>query len=86
MHANIDIVSANWFKEIFLVAQTVGNLPAVWANWAQSLGGEDALKEMQPTPVFCLQNPRDRGARWFQRVRHDQATNTFSSFPEQISK
>ena len=52
MHANIDIVSANWFKEIFLVAQTVGNLPAVWANWAQSLGGEDALKEMQPTPVF----------------------------------
>ena len=52
MHANIDIVSGNWFKEVFLVAQTVGNLPAVWANWAQSLGREDALKEMQPTLVF----------------------------------
>jgi len=53
MHANIDIVSGKWYREIFLVAQTVGNLTAMWATWVRSLGREDALKkEMQPTPVF----------------------------------
>ena len=58
MHANIDIVSGNWYREIFLVAQRVGNLTAMWATWVRSLGREDALKkEMQPTPVFLPGEP-----------------------------
>ena len=32
-------------------------------TWIWSLGGEDSLEEgMATTPVFCLENPTDRGA------------------------
>ena len=38
---------------VFLVAQMVKNLPAVWESQVQSLGGEDPLeRQWQPTPVF----------------------------------
>ena len=31
--------------------------------WVQSLGWKDPLeKEMEPTPVFFLENPKNRGA------------------------
>ena len=34
-------------------------------TWVQSLGWEDPLEEgWQPTPVFLLENPMDRGAWW----------------------
>jgi len=42
------------------------NLPAMQETqetWVQSLGQEDPLeRKWQPTPVFCLGNPMDRGA------------------------
>ena len=35
----------------------------------RSLGGEDPLEEAwQPTPVFLLENPMDRGAGWVQSI------------------
>ena len=38
---------------VFLVAQMVKNLPAVWESQVQSLGGEDPLeRQWQSTPVF----------------------------------
>ena len=38
---------------VFLVAQTVKNLLAMWETWLRSLGWEDPLQEsMQPTLVF----------------------------------
>ena len=43
---------------------------------APSLGWEDPLEEdWQPTPVFCLENPMDRGAWWasVQRVPKSRA-------------
>ena len=36
-----------------------------WKKWVQSLGWEDSWrKAWQPTPVFSLENPLDRGDRW----------------------
>ena len=33
--------------------------------WVRSLGQEDPLEEeMQPAPVFLLENPMDGGAWW----------------------
>ena len=44
-------------------AQTVRNLPAMQKTWARSLVGKIAFRrEWQPTPVFCLENPMDRGS------------------------
>ena len=49
---------------IFLVAQLVKNLPAVWETWIQSLGWEDLWRrERLPAPVlwpgeFCFSWPR----------------------------
>ena len=43
----------------------VKNPPANAADTLTSWGWEDPLqKEWQPTPVFCLENPMDRGAGW----------------------
>ena len=36
-------------KSIFLVAQTVKNLHAMWETWIQSLGWEDPLEEETAT-------------------------------------
>ena len=43
----------------------VKNLPIMQETQILSLGQEDALeKGMAPTPVFCLENSKDRGAWW----------------------
>ena len=48
-----------------LVAQMVKNPPAMWETWVHSLGWEDPLEwAWQPTPVFFLENPTDRGVWW----------------------
>ena len=49
---------------IFLVAQTVKNLPAVQETWVQSLGWEDPLEKGMATPLkySFLENPMKRGA------------------------
>ena len=39
---------------VFLVAQTVNNLPAVWETWVQSLGWEDPLEEGMATYFSIL--------------------------------
>ena len=38
----------------FLVAQLVKNVPAMWENWVQSLGGEDPLEEGMATHSSIL--------------------------------
>ena len=46
--------------------QSVGSL-RVWHNWATSLSLFSFMhwrRRWQPTPVFCLENPRDGGAWW----------------------
>ena len=41
----------------------VKKLPAMQEIWVQSLGGEGPWRrKWQPTPVFSLGNPMDRGA------------------------
>ena len=61
-----------------LVAQTVNNLPAVWATWARSMGWEDPLEEgMERTPVFLpgeslwTEEPGGLQLMGLQRVEHD---------------
>ena len=39
---------------VFLVAQMVKNLPAVWESQVQSLGGEDPLEEDMATHARIL--------------------------------
>ena len=58
----------------------VKKLPAMQETWVQSLGGESPWRrKWQPTTVFSLGNPMDRGA-WqatvhgWQRVSHDLTT------------
>ena len=48
---------------IFLVAQTIKNLPARRETRVQSLGREDPL-EKKWHQYSCLENPMDRGAWW----------------------
>ena len=46
-----------------LMAQMAKNLPAMQETQALSLGQEDSLEiEWQPSPIFLLENPMDRGA------------------------
>ena len=48
---------------VFLVAQTVKNLPAVQETWVQSLGWDDPDEgKGNPHLYSCLENPMDRGA------------------------
>ena len=49
---------------LFLVAQTVKNLPAVQETWVQSLGWEDPLEESMAThsSILAWRIPMDRGA------------------------
>ena len=44
-----------------LVAQTAENLPAIWETW---VGKIPQRRKRQPTPVFLLENPMDRGYWW----------------------
>ena len=63
---------------VFLVAQTVKNLPAMQETWVRSLGQEDPLEKGMAThsSYSCLENSLDKGA-WqartvgLQRVGHN---------------
>ena len=48
------------------MAQLVKNVPAMWENWVQSLGGEDPLEEGMAThsSILAWRVPMDRGAWW----------------------
>ena len=68
-----------------LVAQTVKSLPAMQETWVQSLGQEDSLEKEMATHSSILaweipwtKEPGGLRAMRLQRVRHDQATNTFT--------
>ena len=61
-----------------LVVQMVKNMPAMWENWVQSLGWEDALEEGMAThsSILAWRIPVDRGAQGYsplghKRVGHD---------------
>ena len=65
------------YKEAFLVAQMVKNLPAVREVQVRSQGWEDPLdKGMATLQYSCLENPMDRGAwqatvHWVTKSQHD---------------
>ena len=48
---------------VFLVAQMVKNMPAMWETWVQSLGWEDPLEEGMATysSILAWRMPMDRG-------------------------
>ena len=48
---------------MYILAQTVKNLPAMWETWVQSLGREDTLEEEMAThsSILAWKNPTDRG-------------------------
>ena len=63
-----------------LVAQTIGNPPAMQETWVQSLGWEDALQEGMATHSSILawripwtEEPDGLQSMGSQRVGHDQA-------------
>jgi len=65
---------------LYLVAQTVKNLPAVWDTWDPSLAWEDSLKKEMATrsSILAWRIPwiLVGCSPWDCRVRHDWATNT----------
>ena len=72
-----------------VVAQLVKNLPVMQETWVWSLGWEDHLEEMQPTPVllpgeFHGQRSQAGYSPWDCRVRHDWVTNLLNSIDSQI--
>ena len=65
--------------------QTVENLPAMWETWVRFLGREDPLEgEMATHPSILTwripwtEEPARLQSMVLQRVRHDEATNTFN--------
>ena len=48
---------------VFLVAQMVKNMPAMWETWVRSLGWEDPLEEGMAThsSILAWRMPMDRG-------------------------
>ena len=61
-----------------LVAQLVKNPPAMWENWVQSLGWEDALEKEMATHSHILawkiswtEEPGGLQSMGLQRVEHD---------------
>ena len=48
---------------VFLVAQMVKNMPAMWETWVRSLGWEDPLEEGMAThsSILAWKMPMDRG-------------------------
>ena len=70
-----------------LVAQMVKNLPAMKETWVQSLGQEDTLEKGMATHYSILawripwtEKPGGLQSMGSQIVRHNWATNTFTSF------
>ena len=51
---------------VFLVAQMVKNMPAMWETWVRSLGWEDPLEEGMAThpSILAWRMPMDRGTWW----------------------
>ena len=62
-----------------LVVQMVKNLPAMWENWVQSLGWEDALEEGMAThsSILAWRIPwtEEPGGPWGCKVRHKRSTS-----------
>ena len=74
-------------KGVFLVAQMVKNLPAVWETQVQSLGQEDPLEKGMATHSSILgweipwtEEPGGLQSMRSQRVGHSRVTNTFITF------
>ena len=63
-----------------LVAQTVKSQPAVWETWIRFLGWEASLGKGPATPLqySCLENSRDRGAKW--AIVHGVAVGYWGTF------
>ena len=68
---------------IYMVAQTVNNLPAMEETWVQSLGPRDPPEKGMVTHSSILawiipqtEEPVGLQSMESQRVRHDQVTNT----------
>ena len=69
-----------WEKGIYLVAQMVKSLPAMWETWVWSLGWEDPLEEGMATHSSILawripwtEEPGGLQSTGSQRVGHDWA-------------
>ena len=63
---------------VFLVAQMVKDLPALWETWVQSLGWEDPPGGGHGNPLqdSCLENPHGQRSQvgyspWGRKVGHD---------------
>ena len=72
---------------LFLVAQMVKNLPAVWETQVQSLGWEDPLEKEVAIHFSILawkfpwtEEPSQPQSMWSHRVGHDWTTHTFFTF------
>ena len=68
------------------MAQKVKNLPVIQETQVQSLGGEDPLEKGKATHSSILvweipwtEVPRGLQSMGLQRLRHNRATNTFTS-------
>ena len=60
--------------------------PAMQESWVPSLGWEDPWRrEWQPTPVFLLENPMDRGA-WRTTFMVSQKSDTTEQLTLSLSK
>ena len=73
------------FMLIYLVAQMVKRLPAMWETWVRSLGGEDALEKDMATHSSTLawkipwtEEPCRLQSMGSQRVGHNWATSLTS--------
>ena len=61
------------YSWVFLVAQLVKNLPAMWETWVPSLGWEDPLEKGKSThsSILAWRIPWTIQAMGLQRVGHD---------------
>ena len=82
---NFSRLTAEWLRT--LVAQMVKNPPAMQETWVQSLGWEDPLKKGMATHSSILawripwtEEPGRLQSMGSQRVGHNGATNTFTTF------
>ena len=63
---------------VFLMAQEVKHLPAIWETWVQSLGQEDLLEKEMAThsstlawKILWMEEPGRLQSMVLQRVGHD---------------
>ena len=63
---------------VFLMAQEVKHLPAMWETWVQSLGQEDLLEKEMAThsstlawKILWMEEPGRLQSMVLQRVGHD---------------